>query len=159
MWRLFAAVSLLALATAACSSKSNPAAPTNTTLPHGSMSATIDGTQWVATTGLSVTYNQGILAAAGVDNSLNTLAFAVFASAPGTYPIGATSPTNALFTMNSNGSKSWQAASTLGSGSVTVTTLTATGATGTFSFTLVANGGSGASGNKVVTNGKFNLKF
>lgn len=159
MRRLLAAVSALLLATAACSSKSNVTGPKNTSLPHGSMSATIDGTSFVATRGLSVTYNQGILAAAGVDDSNNTLAFAVYASGPGTYPIGITSPTNAIYTMASSGSKSWQAASTLGSGSVTVTTLTATGATGTFSFTLVANGGSGASGNKVVTNGAFNLTF
>jgi hypothetical protein len=46
-----------------------------------------------------------------------------------------------------------------GSGTITITSISATGASGTFSGTLVAQAGSGASGNKVITNGAFTVTF
>jgi hypothetical protein len=48
-----------------------------------------------------------------------------------------------------------------GSGTLTIATLTAAGATGTFAFTAVPPqaGGAGATGTKVVTNGTFNVTF
>jgi hypothetical protein len=53
----------------------------------------------------------------------------------------------------------WTADSFNGSGTVTLATLTSTGATGTFSFTAVPLRNTAATGTKVVTNGAFNVKF
>jgi hypothetical protein len=46
-----------------------------------------------------------------------------------------------------------------GSGVITITDLTATRASGTFSFNLDANPAGGATGAKVVTDGAFNVIF
>ena len=64
---------------------------------------------------------------------------------------------NALLT-ESNG-RSWHALSTVGNGTVTLTSISATGAAGTFAFTAPAVASSGATGSKVVTNGSFDVKF
>ena len=52
----------------------------------------------------------------------------------------------------------WNAVGPFGSGSVTVTTLTETTATGTFSFTLVPNPVTSATGNRMLS-GSFDLTF
>ncbi len=46
-----------------------------------------------------------------------------------------------------------------GSGTVTIVTLSATGATGTFSFTAPPVAGTGATGDKIVSAGAFNVTF
>jgi len=46
-----------------------------------------------------------------------------------------------------------------GSGLITITEQTATRASGSFSFNLIANPIGGATGAKVVTNGTFNVTF
>ena len=46
-----------------------------------------------------------------------------------------------------------------GSGSVTLTSISATGAAGTFSFVVPPTAFSGAIGNKTVTEGAFNVTF
>lgn len=51
----------------------------------------------------------------------------------------------------------WVAGPSAGSGSLTIATLTATGATGTFFFTAPPAGG--ATGNTVATGGTFNVTF
>jgi FRG domain len=57
------------------------------------------------------------------------------------------------------GAMQWVADPFEGSGTVTLTRVTSTAATGTFLLTLVPLAGTGASGNKVVTNGVFNVTF
>jgi hypothetical protein len=53
----------------------------------------------------------------------------------------------------------WEAREELGTGTVTITTLTDQSATGTFTFGLVPVSGTGATGAVAVTNGKFSVTF
>jgi chorismate synthase len=128
----------------------------------GSMSATVNGSSFVATCLTSVSIVGGILAFGGTNISSSNasnyedISMAIVAAAPGTYQVTATSSSNAKLSIG--GSQQWVAGVLQGgSGTVVIDTLTATGASGTFSFNLVA--GPGGSGTKTITNGKFNLTF
>ena len=93
-----------------------------------------------------------------------TLAFIVFARV-GTFQIGGNSPENASLTRNSTVTGAtedvrWIAGGgSGGSGTVRVDTLTDTRATGTFSFTLVPDPATSATGNRSVRNGVFDVTF
>jgi hypothetical protein len=137
------------------------------------MSAKIDGVPWAAAQ-LTPIYKPAsadtplpTVTVTGVDATLSprtTFGFGLFVSTPGTYPITGTlvsmnqTAANISISTSNNTGMTWYAAGTIGSGSVTFTTLTATQASGTFVFTIPANSG-GASGNKLVTDGVFNVTF
>jgi hypothetical protein len=128
----------------------------------GSMSASVNGSSFVATCLVSVSIVGGILAFGGTNISSSNAAnyqdisMAIVATAPGTYQVTASSSNNAKLSIG--GSQQWVAGVLQGgSGTVVIDTLTATGTSGTFSFNLVA--GPGGSGTKTITNGKFNLTF
>ncbi len=130
--------------------------PTGVELANGSMSARVDGASWSASTAIAATYTNGVLGIAGTDGSGRSVGFGALATAPGTFTIGATSPANAL--VNEAG-KAWQAAQSIGSGTITITAISATGAAGTFQFTAAPVSGTGATGNRVVTEGVFDVTF
>jgi hypothetical protein len=137
------------------------------------MTATIDGAQWnaisasviaikhPATAGLS-NGTVGVSGTSSFTNPILIMALAVPA-AVGTYSLGpATSgPLNVSTAslQNTSAAAMWEAGAFTGSGAITLSTLTATGATGTFSFNLVPLSGTTATGTKVVTNGVFNVRF
>lgn len=125
-------------------------------LDNGSMSAKVDGASWSATTAIAATYNSNILGIAGTDAAGRSVGFGAAVSAPGTFTIAVTSPANGL--VNEAG-KAWQAAGSVGSGTITITAISATGAKGTFQFTAAPVAGTGATGNKVVTEGVFDVTF
>jgi Family of unknown function (DUF6252) len=161
MRRFFLFLPILALF-AACGSGDSVTGPDDNddnpvVLAQGSLSAKIDGSTWNASTALTVTYNSGLLAFAGTDNT-TTLAMAVgFINGPATFQIGpSTALSNAL--VNSTNGAQWHAQAGSGSGTVTITAITSNSVTGTFAFNAPASSGS-ATGTKVVTEGKFNLKF
>lgn len=155
----------LLLMAVGCGSDSDPMDPGDGgnpgNLPAGTVTARIDGSTWTSTAPVAVAYAGGILAVGASNTQLVTIGFAVAASAPGTYTIGPTSPTNALLTIGTANSQTWHASSAAqgSSGSITITSLSATGATGTFQFTMVPDGLSGSTGTKTITNGAFNLTF
>jgi hypothetical protein len=130
----------------------SPTAPVPT---NGSITATVDGSSFSAVT-VAATYTGGIMGLGGTDSQGRTLGIGGQIPGPGTYTIGPTSPANFALTI---GSASWQAAITLGSGTLTVTSISAAGAKGTFQFTAGPVPGTTASGNKVVTQGAFDVKF
>jgi hypothetical protein len=106
-------------------------------------------------------FNNGILSIAGGDNR-QLLSFAVTANrGSGTYTTGVIDPNNVVVSTLSNvgGAAAWLSGPTFGSGSVTITSLTSTSAAGTFTLTLAPTAGTGATGNKVITNGVFNVTF
>lgn len=148
---------VLLLFSVACSGGDDGTGP-ETVLPTGSMSARIDGSTWNANLAVSAGSSNGILAFSGTNGNV-TMAIAVgIISGPGEFqigPVGAVS--NALIT-ESNG-RSWHASQSVGNGTVRITSVSATGATGTFSFTAPAVASSGANGSRVVTNGTFDVKF
>jgi hypothetical protein len=124
---------------------------------NGSMSAKIDGSTWnsVATT---ATYNNGSLIISGADtsNPPHALGMGVVATGPGTFQVNQQSPANATLI---NGSATWVASIVGGSGTIIITSLTSTSVSGTFSFTMIPTPGSTSSGNKVITEGVFNVTF
>lgn len=146
------ALALSATLAAACGS-SDATGPGDT--GDAFMSATIDGVDWSATIGFTASYNGGILAFAGSDPSQRTLGIGLIpVNGPGSYPIGTSQPTNAVY--SEGGTTSWNADAFMGSGVVTVTSISEAGASGTFSFTVESDA-DGSS--KVITNGKFDVTF
>jgi len=138
-------------ASANCQAPGNPAT--------GSFTATIDGVAFRATCFGVNTAVSGVISVGGgflgTGNVVNSFAIATSRSV-GTTNIGATSPTNALYTV---GPALWVASVVGGSGSVTITALTANSVTGTFSLVLIPQSGTTATGNRTVTNGSFSLTF
>lgn len=126
-------------------------------LPNGSMSARIDGQAWTANAALAVAYTGGILAFAGSDVTSTTVGLGFIPDGLGTYDIGPNQPTNANVSLGSP--NSWAASSNMGSGSVTLTSFTENSASGTFTFTALAVPTTGATGTKVVTEGRFDVTF
>ena len=171
--RLVCAVGALLIA-GACSS-SSPTSPSSSSGTTGttpttsagtaSMSATIDGTAWTATSGVTAKLTNGILTVGGANATYN-LAFAITPSGSGAYLIpgsalGSQAGNNALLLFTSNGvtTSSWAADFTKGSGTITLTSLTSTGVAGSFAFTLNAVAGTAATGAKSVTSGAFSINF
>jgi Big-like domain-containing protein len=136
---------------------------TISTMSGSTLTATIDG---VAFTGLGVSVDHttaggtNILSIGGASGFTgNYILLAIgFPAAPGTYAIGTSSPANAAVQIPNQGSL-WQAVLNSGSGTITVTSVTGNSATGTFSLVLAPLPGTKATGNKIVTNGVFNVKF
>lgn len=166
-WLLVISLGLLV----ACSSgnsdsggSSNPIGPSN---PGGggggggagTFSAVIGGQQWTATIITASNNTQvGGFSVAGSDASgMRTFGFAIPNSGLGTYDI--TSPSNANYANLTNGQAWWATTNGGGSGTITVTSWTATTAAGTFSFTLVPSPGTGSAGNLAVAQGFFSVTY
>lgn len=164
---LFRFVSFVVVLLTLAGCGSSPSAPddSNTTTPTttggvstvtGSMSATINGAGWSASGAIVASNGGGLLVVSGADLSAQVVAFAILQPAPGTFPTNNLTASNALVSI---GSQTWQTNQSGSTGSIVITTLTSTGASGTFSFTAPAVPGTGASGTKTVTNGAFNVRF
>jgi hypothetical protein len=159
------------LVTAACGSSSSTTTgptpvPPVSSCPGGngatgSISAQINGVSWAAVCVKAATFFNGIVSFAGSDNVTNVanaevIGIATQAGGPGTFPISLSNGANAQLTIG--GTQLWEANAVLGgSGTITLTTLTATGTSGTFSFDLIAV--PPGTGTKSITNGVFNLTF
>ncbi|RZL04700.1 MAG: hypothetical protein EOO62_20700 [Hymenobacter sp.] len=144
----------------ACSKKEDDAAPAAATT---GVSWTADGTNYTSASA-NVAVQSTIMTITGIstaNSSNNTISLFVPAAA-GTYSTtGAPASANYLMSYNvgSSSTGTVYVASNLlvkGTGTVTVTTFSATEVIGTFSFT--GDNQSGGTGTKVVTNGKFNVK-
>ena len=135
--------------------------------PNGrsSMSAVIDGVAWNAITVLALktplpNNPTGVVAVSGTNafsGAYIEIAFGVPATV-GTHTLGSNSIANAALQIPNNRDQ-WVSTTAGASGTITLSTLTATGATGTFSLTLVPLPNTTTRGNKVVTNGVFNVTF
>lgn len=157
---------LLALALACGGSNTGPSGN-----GIGTFTATIDGAAWASDAPtLQVSSSAtipGTLVISGtkVISATNYTSLALFLgyiAGPGTYPLGVNQGTTA----GGGGSVTSQASGVLGiwssgfsgaAGTVTITSLTSTRMTGTFQFTALPQSGSQASGNRVVTNGSFDV--
>lgn len=128
------------------------------------MSARIDGQSWAASpTTISASNITGVITIAGAEaggTSSRIITLTVVATTPGTYPIGpppvSAPATNAFL---SAGAAQWAADTSRGSGFITLQSLNANGAIGTYQFTAAPIVGTTASGDRVVTDGSFNVRF
>jgi hypothetical protein len=122
----------------------------------GTMSARIDGGQWTATTAQG-SMNNGIISIVGISAGQAFSIGVTVNRGTATYTAGIIDPFNVVVSNLAIGSSGWDAGPVSGSGTVTIAALTSTTASGTFSLTLAPTPGSGATGNKVITNGIFNV--
>jgi hypothetical protein len=153
-------------------SPSSSASSSNNNNPnsHGSMSAIIDGRTWSTNNVGTASFAGGIFSIGGSDPTY-ILSFAVVATGSGTFVIpgadrqtgqGSQAGNNALLIPVVNGvaQSGWAADITKGSGTIVLTSVTASGATGAFSFLLAPSSSSfGTAGTRAVTNGTFNVRF
>ncbi|MFN0180062.1 MAG: DUF6252 family protein [Gemmatimonadales bacterium] len=146
---------LLVIGALGCGSTTQPSGPTN-----GTLTATVDGSGWAAQT-IVAAYRGGVLSIAGTDGQQRSLGFALGpTTAPGTFPVGVTQSANGSYQVVSGStSQAWMAAVTLGSGSITVTSISATRAVGIFQFSMAPVPGNGATGTKSITQGTFDVTY
>lgn len=134
----------------------NPAGPDNSNngSTGGSMSASIDGTAW-SSIAVYTGKASGIAVISGSDIARTvTISFAT--TGIGTQTIGPGSVAGGQVAV---GLQAWQAKEGgLGSGSVTLNTVTSTHAVGTFAFTAVATQGV-TPAQRQVTNGTFDVRY
>jgi hypothetical protein len=138
------------------------------------MCASVDGIPWTARGGpfgaLAARRESGVLICQGSDDSLNEYVWIAFAvpDQVGTYPLrdnGILAPPLAQLAILSKANPNpalqlnWGTELAGGSGTVTVATVTATSAAGTFSFRAAGRPETGATGMRVVTSGVFNVTF
>lgn len=130
---------------------------------NGSMTATIGGAAWSAAGTVSVTRQQNNFIGIGASGFAGGTAYAVVigianAVGPGTHNLD-------IYTGGGDGSSlivggqttGWGTAFQGGSGTVTITSLSANRIVGTFSGILIPSSGTAA--NLVVANGQFNVTF
>jgi hypothetical protein len=121
----------------------------------GTMTALIDGVPWIGTiTVATIATGNNLVVSATGSPGMTTIALNSPAQI-GTHTVGPTS--TVVGSVITSPTVGWLAAGPIGSGTMTISTLTATTATGTFSFTLVPNIGTGP--NRVVTNGTFSARL
>jgi len=133
--------------------------------PHaGTMSAMVNGGEWTAEVISAAAIQGGVLRIAGQSHMKPPFVAVGIAVPPkvGTYAVNAaTGASVAGSLVQADAGKpvlQWNADGGAGSGTVTLTELTPTGASGTFSFTLV-HMVTASTGTKIITNGKFAVTF
>src|SRR5207248_1082482 len=107
--------------------------------------------------GVTAINSNGIVAITGADNRY-TLSLGVTVNrGNASYSIGVIDPFNvASATLVAASGQGWSAGPTTGSGTITITSLTSTSVSGTFSIVTTPLSG-GAVGNKSLTTGSFNI--
>jgi YD repeat-containing protein len=151
-----------------------PAAPAGPN-PSGSFSATIGGQSWSAAIGMRASNTGSIVSVGGSDKRFIVSLGVSAKRGPGQYQAGSLEnedfskltpdqfseliDRNSLVAtvFDSQTKQSWQASPTLGKGTLRLTSVSG-GAAGTFSLTLDAVPGSGASGS-ISFNGTFNIRY
>lgn len=123
------------------------------------MSATVAGTAWNGTLAVQGTYAGNVLAISGTNGTYQLQLTIPGVTTTGTYNFGPGNAGIAQLVQVTTGTPAWTSSLVGGTGSITVTTLSATRAAGTFSFTGAASPGTAATGTRVVTNGAFDVKF
>jgi hypothetical protein len=125
-------------------------------LAPGTIVARIDGVDWITTTAFTIHAN-GRLVASGNGTDNVALGFGVTAQAPGTYTTGGNGDASGLLSDANN--TVWESTGPGGSGTITITSFSANEVTGTFSFNAVRTVGSSSPATRVVTNGRFRVRF
>jgi hypothetical protein len=145
-----------ALVLASCGSDSGTS-PLHEGSISGTMTASIDGSSWSASSGLEGVILHGGAGFAGTDAQGRLISIGVMVSqGTGTFTIGGAGAPNATLTI---GSSVWNAGPGTGSGSVTLTTVTDTRLVGTFQFEVAAFTQDATPETRSITGGAFDLTF
>jgi hypothetical protein len=155
----------LTLSLISCSEK-NPSEPSGSggSQSKGSITASIGGVSWSANSVVtasnvppSATGTVGVLTIYGFElpgaRSIRVIA-GYSGTGIGTYTVPGSLGTGFVWTEGTQ-AQTWDGTS----GSVTITTFTATRVAGTFSFTATARAASGATGTRLISNGSFDVTF
>ena len=144
---------------AACGGGSSDKGPTNPNQnpnSNRSMSARVDGTAWTATS-VAAGVTNGVLIIAGTNVTQTVTVSAVVSQGTGTQTVGQTSLASGSLLV---GQQQWSASGLQGgTGSVTLTTLTATRAVGSFSFTVQGRTQGATPASRQITSGVFDVVF
>jgi len=135
----------------------DPIAPDEPTLASGSLTAVVDGEGWMAAFVAAGSSGDTIYSVVGVDSTSASIGFLIPGNVRGSYTIGTGSAAFAFYLTNA-GQENWNADSSQGSGTIVVTTLTATRIAGTFTFQAVTVTQSTPT-TVTVTNGVFDILF
>lgn len=144
----------------------NPAGPGSASgsgTDFGTLTAVIDGVPYTGVINTAANANGTLRIASNSADLTRSVSFAAPA-AVGTITVflGSAISFNVMTTTGSTVIGSWAAAGQFGSGTLTITSLTSSGASGTFSFSAPpapAGSGGQATGTKVVANGIFTARF
>jgi hypothetical protein len=150
----YASVALLCALAAACGDDDDDGLGPDPT--NGTMTASIDGSAWNAGLTVAATYQGNTFGIGGTDGTRQITIAVTDVTGTGTFDFGLGEAGAAII---AQGSESWTTTLTGGSGTLTISSINATGASGTFSFTAMPTPGSGATSNRVVTNGTFSVTF
>jgi hypothetical protein len=121
----------------------------------GSIGAQVNGQAWSAST-RSATHVNGTLTITGTDAAQRTVLVGIAnVTAPGTFQLAQGNPNGAIASVI-EGAAIWSSSLSGGSGTLTVSVLTATRVAGSFTFTGVPATAS-ATGTRAVTAGQFDL--
>ena len=145
------------LPAAACNEDDNggPGGPTGNQLSNGRFDAVVDGQFYApVTAGVTVTETHTSIATAGGGLAFS---FTVAATEPGIYELSASTSHLAVFT--GPGALSWDAQGSRGSGTITISVITGERLAGTFSLVLAPQTNTGATTDKVVSSGVFDLTY
>lgn len=166
----FALLVLLLCNASACGSDDNPGGPSGGgsggggtgggggSLSPGTMRATVDGTVWTGAINVASIATGNFLVVTGASDIGTARQIFLTMSAPaqvGTHTVASNQVVGSYAMSSTVG---WLAAGPVGSGTVTISSLTATSAEATFSFVMTPNT-AGAAPNKVVTDGAFNTRI
>ena len=153
--KLFAAFILVAaLSFSGCKKNDDNNNPSGSS---GSLSLNVDGSNWSATLAVQAVNTNGVINVTGSDSNAKQASVILYGvSTTGTYQVGPANPSNQLrWTQGLGTNDTYQANGVIGSGTVTVTELSATKIVGTFQFT----GYNTTQSSKVITNGSFSANF
>ncbi len=124
------------------------------------ITATIDGSLWSAAESITGSYTDGRLTLTGQNTGGESIEITVTTSTTGTFVIGGFGGGSLTFILtDTRTARSWRAFTANGSGTLTLSAISATRAVGTFSFTALPTPASGAVGNRVVAAGMFDVTF
>jgi hypothetical protein len=150
----FMSAALLCAAFVACSDDDDDGLGPGQT--NGTMTANIDGTAWNAGLTVAATYQSSTFGIGGTDGTRQITIAVTNVTGTGTFDFGLGEDGAAII---AQGTQSWTTTLTGGTGTLTISSINASGASGSFSFTAFPTPGSGATGTSVVTNGTFNVTF
>lgn len=140
----------------------NPTGPPLGGATNGTFTATIGGANWGAIGQVAVNRSGNLIGLAGTGFAGGTTYALVLtiggATGPGTHSLNATAGGDGSnLVVGSSTTAGWSTGFSGGTGTVTVTSLTANRIVGTFTATAVPSQGS--TSNLVITNGKFDITF